>query len=276
MSRETKNILLVGNCQTFALEKCLNLYENYEVRQIMIHSETLNKNDYTILINNYDIIITQPISESYRELDYLGTNYLIDNTKNNTIIIFPSCYFDFYYPDLIYYGLSEPVDYHYVNMINNFKDNSSIENYITHCVNNPNLFSKEILLEKAENSFKEMERRDFEVKDYILKRKNIYYISITNFVKNNFKEKLLFYSMNHPSKYLIHYISEEIISILNIPNSILYNLDPLDNPKCILYSCINNVVNFDVNKETIKLKDKKTVYLITKLYYEVYSNINLQ
>lgn len=242
----------------------------------MIHTVTLNKNDYKKLINNYDIIITQPISDRYRELDYLGTNYLIDNTKNNTIIIFPSCYFDFYYPDLIYNGLSEPVDYHYVNMINNFKDGNSIENYITHFVNNQNLFSKEILLEKAENSFKKMEHKEIKAKDFILKRENIYYISITNFVNNNFKEKLLFYSMNHPSKYLIHYICEEIISILNIPNSILYNLDPLDNIKCILYSSINNVVNFDVTKEIIKLNDKSTLYSICKLYYDVYSNINLQ
>ena len=57
--------------------------------------------------------------------------------------------------------------------------------------------------------------------------------------------------MNHPTKHLLQYICEEINSILKIPNSIDYDVDPLNNPRCVLYECLQPVVNFNVNDQNI-------------------------
>jgi hypothetical protein len=80
--------------------------------------------------------------------------------------------------------------------------------------------------------------------------------------------------MNHPTKYLIQFICEQIIDILKIKNTINYNIDALDTPKCILYKCISKNVNFNIYENKPLLKNFNNVYNITKLYYDTYNNIN--
>ena len=80
--------------------------------------------------------------------------------------------------------------------------------------------------------------------------------------------------MNHPTKYVIQYICEEIINLLQINNTINYEIDILSNhSKCILYKSISKVVNFDIsnhNPLTCTLTDN---YSITNLYFNVYKEI---
>ena len=158
-------------------------------------------------------------------------------------------------------------------MIENYKNNDSIENYIDNYVNNPNLISKEELLNNANNSINELKRRTQKLKDGLV-YKNAYTICVADFIATNYKDKLLFYSMNHPTKYIINYISEEIIKILKINNTINYNSDILDNAKCILYKCIQPLVNFDISKEVIKTKGYTNIFLIVEIYYKTYKNLD--
>ena len=79
--------------------------------------------------------------------------------------------------------------------------------------------------------------------------------------------------MNHPTKYVIQYICEEIIKILNIDNTIRYDINVLFNPRSILYKCLQNAVNFDINECTPLTCDKSDVREITQLYYDTYKNI---
>jgi hypothetical protein len=52
-------------------------------------------------------------------------------------------------------------------------------------------------------------------------------ICSSNFIENNYKDKLLFYSMNHPSKYIFHDIAEKLLDYLKIYKNINYYIDPL-------------------------------------------------
>jgi hypothetical protein len=276
-----KTIFFFGNCQTGAIKNKLNLNSyDYKIYHEICHITNLNKDEFTDIINKSDIIITQNIADNYRGFDYLNLNYILDNSKDKIIIIIPSCYFNFYYPDLKYIKnnsntLHDHVDYHYQYMIDNFKNNGTVENYITNYVNNINLISEEKLLENANNSIKELKNRTQQIKSK-LKCQNVHNICIADFIENNYRDKLLFYSMNHPTKYIIEYIAQEIIQILNINNNINYNTDVLDNTKCILYKCIQPLVNFDISKEKIKTKDQTDVFHITKLYYETYKRIDFE
>jgi hypothetical protein len=285
-----QTVFFFGNCQLNAILSQLNLdLNNYKIYQELCYSTTISKIDFTNIINQSDIIITQHIGDNYRECDYLNLNYILKNTKDKIIIIMPSCYFNFYYPDLKYIQndgviLNEPSDYHYQYMIDNFKNNDSIQNYIDNYVNNPNLISKEELLNKANKSINTLKDRVQILKDnldcinsiYNLESQNIYTICIAEFIATNYKDKLLFYSMNHPTKYIINYITEEIINILKIKNNINYNIDILNGTygQCILYKCIQPLVNFDISKEEIKTQKCTNIYEITKLYYEIYNNLD--
>lgn len=274
-----KKILFFGNCQPRAIMKCLNLDKSYITQYVSCFKTTLNKKQFTTLIKGQDIIVTQPIAKNYRNLDFLNTNYIINNT-NGIIIIFNSCYFDFYYPDLKYIKhktkkLNEPIVYHYQYMIDHYKIGGKIQNYIDSCVNNPHLISQKSLLEKATKSINELRYRDTNIRKELCKKSNVYFISISDYIEKNYLEKLLFYSMNHPSKYLLQFICENIINILNIKNNINYKIDPLNNPKCILYKCLKGVVRFKIDNDFLT-HNFTDVFSITKLYFDTYDKINLK
>ena len=85
--------------------------------------------------------------------------------------------------------------------------------------------------------------------------------------------------MNHPTNYILGYISEKIVLILNLKN-IKYRFYEIDNAKCIIYNCIQKVVNFNINNCELKIIDrdsgtkKKNIEDICKLYYDTYDRIN--
>jgi hypothetical protein len=276
------NILFYGNCQPNAILSILNLCKEKYISTYIFCSDTnISESTFLNYIINSDIIITQPINDNYREKCYLSTSFIIKNAKQTTkIILFDSCYFNFYYFDLTYKTINNnllrnPIDYHYDMMIECFKNNKIANVYINDYVNNYNLKSSEELEIIANKSLHELNERYKIIKEKY-DTNNIYIISIYEFVKLKYKEKLLFYSMNHPTKYVFQYICEEIVKYLDIPNTIDYNLDPLDNPRCILYSCIQKNVNFDISACKPNIKNLTNTRSITDLYYSTYKELNVK
>jgi len=269
------NILFYGNCQIYAILKTLNL-SNYIIHHIECFSTTINQEDFTNMIHKCNIIITQPIHDNYRNLDYLSTSYIIKHKRQNChLIIVDSCYFNFYYYDLTYKQfnndiLHNPSDYHYHKMIDCYHEGHSIDYYIKHVVDNVDLISSEELENIANDSLDEMNKRYLQNQENY---KNSTIISIYEFVKQNYKKKLLFYSMNHPTKYVIQFICEQIIKKLNIKNTINMNIDLLDNTKCMIYKCISKNVNFDINQHIPLISTLTKHDEITKLYYDTYKQI---
>ena len=278
------NILFYGNCQCNAIRLVLNLPSKYNIFSIECFSTNIESDEFTNIVKKSNIIITQPIHDNYRNKDYLSTKYIINNKNNDCkIILFNPLYFNYYYFDLNYKKINNdeilktPIDYHYNDMITSYKLNLPIEKYFEYYVDNMYYKNNDDLDKLAKESLNELDNRyQIMINEYVNNNSNIIPIYITDFIKNNYKEILLFYSMNHPSKYLFHFITHEIIKILNIENTIDYNIDPLNNPKCILYKCIQNSVNFDINEHQSVTLDKVGDYEITKLYFESYKDNNIQ
>ena len=271
-------ILFYGNCQTFALMKIMNIQPPHIVKNIECFSTNMTKPEFNMVIKNCDVIISQLISNNYRDLEYLSTEYIIQHCDSNCkIIMFDSCYFNFYYFDLTYKTVSnklirKPSDYHYNGLIEYYTNGLSCEQYIKNVVNNSVFKTPSELDEIASNSIFELRRRFNLMNEDYLKNKNIQVISCVDYIQNNFKDKLLFYSMNHPTKYVIQNIAEQILVILNIPNSMLYDLDILDQTKCIIYKCIQNVVNFNIDECKSKTHHFNNSTDIVKLYYDTYTS----
>jgi len=288
------NILFFGNCQTKALKDTLNLNtDKYKLQNISCYKCSINKEDFTKLIRDANIIITQPLCDNYRNLDYLNTKYIVNTASLSTnIIIFNSCYFDFYYPDMKYKKhnntrISFPCDYHYQFIVDCYMSNITVSEYIDEFVNNKNLISKATLLNRAENSIYKLRKRDIDIINNY-SQVNVKFISIADYIEDNYRDKLLFHSVNHPTKIIFQFLSHEIIKCLNLDNTINYDADTLSEPTCILYKCIENVVNFEVNNDNIlmKLKDIespdgcviKIVDLdsLVNMYYDTYNSIDFR
>ena len=195
------SILYYGNCQLFAVKTLLNL-QNFVEKKIECYSTKLDELEFMNIVQQQDIIITQPINDNYRDKEYLSTNFIIKNSKENCkIIIFDSCHFDFYYFDLTYKWfnnniLHEPNDYHYNEMIKCYSKGLLSENYIENYVNNIELKTKEELEQYANQSLDELNRRYNENVNKYKLNDNIHVISTYDYIRNNYKDKLLLDEIN--------------------------------------------------------------------------------
>lgn len=275
-----KHILFYGNCQTNSIKSKLNL-SNCIKHGVVCWETNISKDEFTSLIKQSDVIVTQPIGDNYRNKDYLSTNYIISNAKQACkIIIFNNCYFHFYYTDLLYIKfendyLHKPIDYHFKHIIDCYLNKLSVSDYVNNYVNNVDLLTGDDLDKMANDSLNELQKRYNEA-CAAFSASNIFVLSIHDFVEQNYKDKLLFYSMNHPSKYLFNYLCEQILEILEISNKeqiIDYNSDPLESIKAIIYKCVQNNVNFDIEQCPISICGESDPHKIALIYYKTYDEI---
>ncbi len=279
------NILFYGNCQVGGVRDVLNLDHNKYKTKLFLCFVDFNENEFNNAIKNADVIITQPISDNYREKSYLSTKYILEKKNCNCkIILFDSCYFNFYYFDMTYKIidneiLNTPSDYHYNGIIEYYKNNFSQDKCIDNVINNTEFKQKEELEILAADSINELLRRNEQMHFLYNKRENVYFIHTNEYIKENYKKNLLFYSMNHPTKYLFQYICKKISDILNINETINYNCDPLSGhkgaPRGILYKCIQKCVDFDIEICSPELDGKNTIEDIVDIYYKSYKNKNI-
>jgi hypothetical protein len=275
------HILFHGNCQHYSLMKILNI-KTHTIEHIPCYETDISEYDMLYKITNADIIILQPISDTYRGKSHLSTKYILNHKRKETIaILFDSCYFNFYYPSLTYLYVNntvvhEPCDYHDKQVIEAFKQNISPDTFIKEYVSNPMLYDKSYLDTLAEESLKELERRGVNARTKYCTDESIHYISIVSFIKENYKKQLLFWSVNHPTKYIFHHISKEILQITGLSDSINYDIDILsDDQRPILYKSIQQVVTFNVDEHIPKICNTTGARDIVKLYYDIYRTIDI-
>jgi len=272
------NILFYGNCQPNALRVMLNMMKH---DYICCHNTYITESELLDKLGKYDIIITQPITDNYRSKPYLSTNFVVAHCKKDCkIIMVDVMYFDFYYVDLTYTRfnnslLQNPSDYHYTFMLECYKNGKDISYYINNIVNNIYFKPASEIEDIANESLNELKRRYEENREKYV-GSNIYFIYTGDYIRANYKHKLLFYSMNHPSKYVLQFVGESILNLLDIPTTTInYDTDPLSSIKCIMYKCIQPCVFFDINKCEPYMYKTNNIQDICELYYNVYNEIQL-
>jgi hypothetical protein len=272
-------VLFYGNCQVEAVEQILRLDTKlYSIRNVSCWLTKLTKDEFTEEVAKADIIVTQPIADGYREREYLSTSYILQHRKAEAkVFLFDSCHFVFYYFDARYRQwngaqMNKPISYHYDKMVDCYTKQRSIDDYLENHVFNPALKSSAQLEKLAVDSLGRLKKKHTDnLEKYDVS--GVFILSTHDFTRDNYKEKLLFYSMNHPSRHLLQFICEEFLRFTGLSNTMDYSADPLATIKCILYSCVQKNVNFSIADHKPLLLDKTTVRDITQLYYDTYERI---
>jgi len=275
------NILFYGNCQLTPLQKTLNLDNTKYIQTVIECFDTeISESDFDNIIKKSDIIIMQLTDDNYRNKRYLSTTHIIYHSKENCkIILLNNFYFNFYYIDTKTVNIKgEKYPYHHLHLYECYKNGNSIDYYIQNFVNNSKLKSKYELECLANNSLTEL---DIRYESMLLHKKysphkNIFCIPVTQYIRDNYKENLLFYTINHPSKILFHYICEKIVDILNIDNTIDYEIDVLNHTRCILYKCIQKIVCFNIEDYSPFLYEESNIKDIADKYYNKYKISNIE
>lgn len=281
-----KKMAIIGNCQAQGLSHFLlsnntfnKIYEYIYTKPIYLMNEDELNYFYTYTILDLDLIIIQPISENFNENVKYSTQTILNNIKSSCIsILFPSLYFNFYHPYLCYLNddngkVGSPIEYHDKILIKlfisykNYSNQEIIEKYIK-IFNNIVFISNTMINDNLTLALKNIEERENNFKNYIVNNTKCIYCY--DFIKNNYKEKLLFYSVNHPSKYLLSYISNEILKYLNIPPEIYNeNIDPFNNLIMPIYNCLKYKLKFNITQYNNLINDTE----LYNKYIEVYRKI---
>lgn len=156
-------------------------------------NEDLIKSDKEI-ISECDLIILQYIKNDRKIIHH---EYIKTLTKKECQIII--------IPHYTFSGYNYPHDIMNDNFIDKDKPKDELETYI----NNLYTDDKEKILQHLSNELEHIRDLDLysDIKCY-------------DFIKNNYDKNLLFYSRSYPTYILFHYISEQILRILNINDNI--------------------------------------------------------
>jgi hypothetical protein len=241
------NCLFYGNCQTNALCKIFKNIINYNFIEILpVHKLTQKDIDHVYsILPTINILITQHVSDNYKNNAKLSSKSIISATNKTCKIIFiPNCYFDFYYPNLSFLDSNDDTlqeHYHDKLLLKLYLSNKYNSKYLIikkylEFINNNKIYDEKYLLSKAYLSLCEMKKRENE---------KHHDVKISDFIEKNYKDKLLFYTTNHPTKVLLNFICEQICQILNI-NYVEQNIDPMENKKVPIHSSLQKVVKFNI------------------------------
>ncbi|MBD3362748.1 hypothetical protein GF362_03445 [Candidatus Dojkabacteria bacterium] len=275
-----KKYTLYGNCQTLALKPFLDsskeFTKNFEYIPIervhKMHKEDLDK--FYEILPKIELLIHIPVSQNYKGNSQFSTQNILNNVPKKCIsILFPVCFFRGYNPELFYLKdlnnnkLTSDIDYHDINILKAFiKQNSKLR------VLQNNQFSEKQMEEISNESIKELASRENNLFGTGIKTD----ISISQFIKSRFKDQRLFYTINHPSKYLLTYITKQVFKILNINTTIFSKrIDPLASTSYPIYKNVFQSLNLKFENNSIyKIKNKiYTKKRIIKKYFNYYKDL---
>lgn len=284
-----KKILLIGNCQT-CVAQFLQTIPEFQSQYVIELVEVFKANPTTspININNFDIIITQPILETFENFPEFQTKNIISQISNHKtkLIMFPVCYFDFNFPFLE----SEKGAYKETSIEKIYNSNLSQYSYYD-MVCDTKLLDYSIMIYRLNKSFTSLENREIEANhkfktqymtqcniacdsksefqlenhfdspfDFSNNKNNqtFYFIKVSEFIRENFRHNL-FYTFNHPNKILLSFIAYKILVCLGIfkdVSSFNYldylifpkTLDPLNSFVCPIYKCFQPFFEINIDE----------------------------
>lgn len=178
--------------------------ENYS---IIRNKSVLDKHT----IQSFDMFIYQPVSEIHGEYSTLNENGILGMLKPECIrISFPSLYLDIW-------PIFEENKFHYgADNIIQYKNNGVPLEYIIQIYKNNTL------------SFNLSERFEASINFMISREAFCTIKTLSSYIKENFKTKIVFHTQNHPSSGFLHVLAKEICKSLGIEmGSIDYDPDYL-------------------------------------------------
>ena len=278
-----KKYSIIANCQGGTLIKFFNsnkyFLENYELIELKA-IQTVTKEEIDNFYNTIhmlDLIIIQPISDNFKNYHKYSTKSILANIKKKCVVImFPSIYYNIYYPNLIHDNIkSINIIVHDINIIEKFINNKNKQTFVNECINminDLNFYSKKFIINNIKTTINNLLKKEL---DAINKYDPQHFIKISHFISSHYTKNILSTTLNHHTKYIYRYLSDEILHILDI-NITPYpeKLDPqLGCESCIIYESVKNVINKELQKNKYSQRGLANVDLITYLefHYDKYS-----
>lgn len=216
-------IYLHGNCQATALALMMReiLPPNYVIKNCEVFNVELEQGRETSIenIQQADIIITQPVSDNYRGVEYLSSSWLNKNRREQSrFITIPVIYFNGQTPNS--FTLKEihgaHLSYHDAHAIDYFLNGKTVDELIAD-TNASDFLPAEFVRSESFLSFTDLSRRE--------KAFNCD-INVSDIIINCLSDAQPLYTINHPSRKVLTDLCNRILSHLEIEQRI--DLDGTD------------------------------------------------
>lgn len=206
-------IAIIGNCQGGALSHLLPMLTPriQVLRAIPIDATADNVHDaHAAVLSEADFIISQSIKDTY-PLDWVRRSRLTE-AYGDKLIFYTNHFFDGYFPELCYihdpegrrHVLPGPMaDYHYKTVIHAWKQGLSAAEALALCEDDA--FHAANYGHFAEKSLAELARREEGVD-----------IRIHDTVAQTYRDRLLFFTFNHPTTHLLLQTCVQILDRLGL------------------------------------------------------------
>jgi hypothetical protein len=211
-----KNCIVYGNCQTefikLFLRQIPEFDRDYTIKHIECHILSIDDiPELESTIAQTNLFIYQPVSDDYKNVPQLSTNYLKGLLPLNSIAIsIPSAYFSGYNFEMFKLKtvndvpISKPFPLHDKNIIQLFHEGKSVDETVK-AITNENFYSEDFVKQNLESTIAELQKREQDLD-----------IKISGFIVNNYHKARLFHTINHPSAIIIAYEVQQILKILKI------------------------------------------------------------
>lgn len=211
--------LIYGNCQTMALMNVLRSWpafnDCYQILSIppVFEIKQTDLNRLLEIIAAVDLFIYQPVSDQYRSIPQLSTNFLTSQLKQDCFTIsFPSLYFAAYSPEIIYLRQENGTfhegpagDYHNLFVVKSYLSSKSVKETVSLLTSN-SLFSPEISQQIAKSSLDELRKREETI------------VRVSDFIQEHYISRRLFHTMNHPSITILRFVALKVMEQLKLSN----------------------------------------------------------
>lgn len=267
--------LCIGICQLKVIIEMLktsvsftDLYDEILVYQIFELSVDEMHNIITNIVPNMDLVISQPVSRSYKNNEIYSTAYLKKSLNKKTKhIIIPNCYFTGY----------DPLPFQLV-----FHNNETVNNTLTYypllCLKeliecdiknatkkwcDPEAYTLEILNKNVQNSLTKLRAREKQVfeENYGVD------IIISDYIEHNYTKQFLFHTYNHPTNKLLIILAKRILTNLCLPCTIeeYYESEFLDSTSLPPAPCVYL---------KLKMQFMYPNFVLNNRIYDTYSAMN--
>jgi hypothetical protein len=257
-----KKYSVYGNCQANPLGNILQtnteFAENWEFVPFPKPSFELRQgdwNDIENLLGELDLLITQNVGDSH---GIFASSNLANHLKaGGTVVRIPNAYFSGYMPEVVYFRSGEPhvtkfCDYHDANFLSFFmQDPVNAVQKAVDAATDKSQYTEEFVLKNAQASINELKRREEDCD-----------VIVSDYIEKNWRNDILFYSMNHPKRVVLHHIASNILKLLGQHSFDLQgNYEHLDNTRLPVYESVRAVLSDDiewslsVNRQELELKD---------------------
>jgi hypothetical protein len=211
--------VVVGNCQATGIEMMLATNPEFNERFEIVSFPPVHEIPEALVaelhaaIEGAKLVVPQRVEEGYRDGLGLGTETIARLAGGATVVRWPSVYWAGYFPDLFYLRdetgqpvVDGPFDYHDRGILHAYLEGLDIPATEAGLAD-PDRPSGAAAW--AERSTAELASRGQDCD-----------VDVAPFIRSGFRERLLFFTMNHPANDILAFIAQRVTELAGIPGRV--------------------------------------------------------